>query len=326
MTATSIHIVYTGGTIGMVPSDDGLKPSADHLEECACRWLAQHWPELIIQWHNRQPLQDSSQASLADWQRLGEDLLGLIKTRQPIVVLHGTDTLAYAASLLSMILPAIHPAVVLTGSQRPWQSSNSDAPENLNLAVESALSAAPNTVYLAFNQSLFMGSHVTKYNALSANAFAAPHGIQRMQPALRNNLDGLRTCYPKQIEVITCYPGTRYEGLKSVLATHPDILIIRTLGQGNVPNPAEFARCFLSTKTPLLVNVSQSLIATPKLDQYAVNHALTALPWLESGTMTFEALFCKLHLIHPEWTDHTVINDFMNTPLDHELPVSLPWT
>lgn len=326
MKASSIHIVYTGGTIGMVRSEDGLKPSADTLQDCACKWLAQHWPELNIQWHHRQPLQDSSQASLADWQRLGEDLLGLIKTGQPIVVLHGTDTLAYASSLLSMILPATHPTVVLTGSQRPWQDRESDAPENLKLAVESALSAASNTVYLAFNRSLFMGSHVTKLNALTANAFVAPQGIQRMQPPPKNNLSGLRNCYPKQIEVITCYPGTRYEGLRAVLATQPDILIMRTLGNGNVPNAAEFAKCFLTTKPPILVNVSQSLIATPTLNQYAVNHALKALPWLTSATMTFEALFCKLHLIHPEWTDLTVINDFMNTPIDHELPASLPWS
>lgn len=318
MTANTLRILYTGGTIGMVPSDNGLKPSANQLEQAVRQHFQAQWPELKLLWHTREPLLDSSQAQPKDWLSLAEFVMTHCADNIPIVILHGTDTLAYTSSALSMMLPNLHPIVVLTGSQYPWQFEQSDGPNNLTLAAQCALTATANTVYLAFHGKLFMGSHVTKYNAIGYDGFVAPHGVQHLQnPSRQNNL---RKIYPKRIEVVTCYPGTQYKSLPAVLDTHPDFLIIRALGAGNIPNPSTLQSILNTKKVPLLINISQCLIANPTLSQYAINHELLQFPWLDCQTMTFEALFCKLHLLDPSITQPAEVNAFLTTPLDHEIP------
>ena len=52
-----------------------------------------------------------------------------------MVVLHGTDTMAYTASALSFLLEGIDIPIVLTGAQRPVTELRSDGRENLVTAL-----------------------------------------------------------------------------------------------------------------------------------------------------------------------------------------------
>ena len=60
-----------------------------------------------------------------------------------IVVTHGTDTMAYTASVLSFMLHNIPIPVVLTGSQLPILHPLTDGVENLRCAFAMAASGAP---------------------------------------------------------------------------------------------------------------------------------------------------------------------------------------
>ena len=53
----------------------------------------------------------------------------------PIVVLHGTDTMAYTASALSFMLENLGKPVILTGSSIPLCDSYNDARRNLIVAL-----------------------------------------------------------------------------------------------------------------------------------------------------------------------------------------------
>lgn len=320
MTATAIHILYTGGTIGMIDSPQGLVPSAQDLEQAVRSAVRETWPKVTLHWLSIEPLKDSSQAAMADWARLGQHILELSQFNEPILILHGTDTLAYASSALAFLLPQVHPAVVMTGSQKPWQDPQSDAPSNLHTAVKWALTAPTNTVYLAFNNTIFYGSHVTKYNAMGRDAFMAPQGIQQQTSGRKNNISTLHNWHHKQIEIITCHPGTEYQGLRAILQTQPEVLIIKSLGSGNIPNVHAFLAAFSQAPSPVLVNHSQCLIAAPHQSTYAINNALRDLPWVNPHTLTLEALICKLHLLPNTPLTASAVNAFLLNPIDHELP------
>ena len=62
---------------------------------------------------------DSSEMVPAVWQELAEVIDGLMDQVDGMVVLHGTDTMGYTASILSFMFENLNKTVVVTGSQIP---------------------------------------------------------------------------------------------------------------------------------------------------------------------------------------------------------------
>ena len=100
-----IFVLYTGGTIGMVQSGRGLRPDAALAEKAlAEKALLPFSDGLSFDWHICAPLIDSSAVTLENWR----DWLALLAEKIPqyggVLVLHGTDTLAYTANLFALAL------------------------------------------------------------------------------------------------------------------------------------------------------------------------------------------------------------------------------
>ena len=94
------HILYTGGTLGMVSTPDGLAPGAD-----LTGWLTQllSGTELAgaFETQSFEHLIDSANATPDDWRRIVDDLWKYRDDADSFIVLHGTDTLAYTSAALS---------------------------------------------------------------------------------------------------------------------------------------------------------------------------------------------------------------------------------
>jgi L-asparaginase len=94
-----------------------------------------------------------------------------------VVLLHGTDTMAYTASALSFLLrPCLRP-VVLTGAQQPLSALRTDARRNLISAVEIAAHGPREHVghvSVFFDSRLFQGNRVRKRSASEFGAFESP--------------------------------------------------------------------------------------------------------------------------------------------------------
>src|SRR5205814_8975209 len=89
-----------------------------------------------------------------------------------VVILHGTDTMAYSASALSFMLENLDKPVILTGSQLPLFETRSDARENLINALLIASHYSIPEVCVYFNNKLFRGNRSKKVDANSFSAFA----------------------------------------------------------------------------------------------------------------------------------------------------------
>ncbi|VVC93048.1 unnamed protein product [Leptidea sinapis] len=74
------------------------------------------------------------------------------------VVLHGTDTTAYGASVLSFMLESVGKTVVLTGAQVPIFQPRSDGNNNLLCAILIAATQHIPEVTVFFGAKLFRGT------------------------------------------------------------------------------------------------------------------------------------------------------------------------
>ncbi|KAF7264315.1 hypothetical protein GWI33_000321, partial [Rhynchophorus ferrugineus] len=59
---------------------------------------------------------DSSYVTIKDWKQMASDIKDNYSQYDGFVILHGTDTLAYTASILSFMLDGLSKPVILTGA------------------------------------------------------------------------------------------------------------------------------------------------------------------------------------------------------------------
>ncbi|WP_352311352.1 asparaginase domain-containing protein, partial [Psychrobacter sp. W2-37-MNA-CIBAN-0211] len=89
--------LYTGGTIGMQASANGLVP-ASGFEARMADYLASQPQLKVPAWRLREmsPLIDSANMTPAYWQRLRIAVIEAVdEGYDAVLILHGTDTLAY---------------------------------------------------------------------------------------------------------------------------------------------------------------------------------------------------------------------------------------
>ena len=78
------------------------------------------------------------------------------------VVIHGTDTMAYTASILAFALRGLSKPVIITGAQLPLVHRRSDGWGNLIDAIYAATQDELHEVALAFNHNLYRGCRTQK--------------------------------------------------------------------------------------------------------------------------------------------------------------------
>ena len=133
-----ILLLTTGGTIASLPTDDGLAPGLDgeDLAELLPRGVTDSYDITIQDILHL----DSSNIQPEEWQTIARHVFAQRGAYDGIVITHGTDTMAYTASILSFMLRGISIPVVLTGAQLPMTHPLSDGMENLRTALAMAAS------------------------------------------------------------------------------------------------------------------------------------------------------------------------------------------
>ena len=265
----SLYILYTGGTIGMTQTPQGLQPS-QAIVATALQDHSGSLKESGIQttWHICQPLIDSSALNPHDWANWLALLQTVLCEHDAILILHGTDTLAYTANLLALALNPQGKPIILTGSQKPLGAPNSDAPANLHTALAAIQNPSVHGVLLAFNGKLIPPIGSSKTTTEHPNGFANPHfgtwQIENGQPenAPAPYCSSLKRQFNPHTRVVPILltPSNMLDNAAAQLnPNESDAAILLSYGHGNAPaHPALLAAIQRYTQAGKhLLNISQ---------------------------------------------------------------------
>ena len=115
----NILLIYTGGTIGMVADT-----STGALQNLDFNYISAQIPEIsllnvIVTPKSISTPMDSSHMNPSIWVELCQMIEANHADYDGIVILHGTDTMAYTSSALSFMIQNLQKPIVFTGSQLP---------------------------------------------------------------------------------------------------------------------------------------------------------------------------------------------------------------
>ena len=285
---TSILVLYTGGTIGMMqdPKTGALVPfDFDNIYK--------HLPVLQnfgyqIDFYSFDPLIDSSNMSPDFWAKLAQKITENYEQYDGFVVLHGSDTMAYTASALSFMLENLNKPVVLTGSQLPMGVVRTDGRENFLAAIEIAAAKEDDTaivpeVCIFFQDQLLRGNRTTKFNAENFNAFASTNypGLAEVGVHIKYNKDRilkpnfkklkLHTNMDRNVGILKLFPGISEEFVRHALRT-PGLkaLVLETFGSGNATTASWFLDALKEAidRGLIILNITQCKGGSVEMGRY----------------------------------------------------------
>uniref|UniRef100_A0A8C9I401 asparaginase n=1 Tax=Piliocolobus tephrosceles TaxID=591936 RepID=A0A8C9I401_9PRIM len=324
--------VYTGGTIGMRSELGVLVPGTGlaailrtlpmfHDEEHArARGLSEDILVLPPATPNQrilytvlecQPLFDSSDMTIAEWVRVAQTIERHYKQYHGFVVIHGTDTMAFAASMLSFMLENLQKTVVLTGAQMPIHALWSDGRENLLGALLMAGQYVIPEVCLFFQNQLFRGNRTTKVDARRFAAFCSPNlpplatvgadvTVNRELVRKVGGKAGLvvHSSMEQDVGLLRLYPGIPAALVRAFLQPPLKGMVMETFGSGNGPTkPDLLQELQMATERGLvIVNCTHCLQGAVTTD-YAAGMAMEGAGVISGFDMTSEAALAKLSYV-----------------------------
>lgn len=314
---TSILLIYTGGTIGMIEN-----PETGALENFNFEQLQKHVPELqkftfSIDSYQFDPPIDSSDMEPEAWCKLVRIISDNYTRYTGFVILHGTDTMAFTASALSFMLEGLEKTVILTGSQLPIGVLRTDGKENLMTSIEiaSALDKYGNSlvpeVCIFFENHLMRGNRTTKINAENFNAFRsfnypvlAKAGIHIKYNNVQIHRNGIESpqLHPHylldtSIAILKLFPGIQENVVEAVLSAKGlKAVVLETYGSGNAPRKEWLLRRLseASRSGMVIVNVTQCSAGTVEMERYETGYHLMEAGIVSGYDSTTESAVTKL--------------------------------
>ncbi len=306
-----VLVLYTGGTIGMSYTENGLtivkgvfKSQLDTLPQVSGVTLD------LIEYEN---LIDSSDISVEHWVKIIDDISFSYDKYDGFVVIHGTDTMAYTASVLSFALRGLNKPVILTGSQLPLIHRRSDGWRNLIDAIYSATQNDLYEVAVLFNNKLFRGSRVQK---ISTDNFLGFDSVDHAPLAefginiawyKKNWLEKpywetfMPVCLKPQVKILdlAVRPGFTTDFIADTLnSTNAQAIILQTYGSGTIPmSNKKFVDAIINACNREIVVVSITQVIEGRVSSNYSNGQLDKLGVISGCDMTVEAAIAKLMVL-----------------------------
>ncbi|QGY39669.1 asparaginase [Pseudodesulfovibrio cashew] len=246
---SEILIFFTGGTIGMSPSEGvhGVAPGGNF--EKLLNQLAPQDENVRLKpvlWSDK----PSPHMTPEDMFRLAREVEEGLAAPSVLgaVILHGTDVLAETAYLCDLVIDSDKP-VILTGSMRYYSESGYDGIRNLINAVRAILLPIPpgTGACLLMTDRIFAAREAVKVNSLNVDAFESREaGIVGYVAGESVILAGCplhhaprRKISPAAIEpkvaLLTAYTGMDRSLIDHAKSVGNKGIVIEGFGAGNVP-------------------------------------------------------------------------------------------
>ncbi|MBR2879719.1 MAG: asparaginase [Oscillospiraceae bacterium] len=330
-----VLIIYTGGTIGMVETEDGYATKSGYLHRVLGS-MSELFHSGMPQWEliEFEHICDSSNISIVDWSAMAHTIRDNYDIYDGFVILHGTDTMAYTASALSFMLEGLGKTVVLTGAQIPIGHARSDARDNLIGSIIIAGEGKVPEVCLYFGKTLLRGNRATKVSADEMEAFASPNfpplataGIEiRYIDALvrprGEKLNVVDFAEELPIAVLKIFPGIQFKMFENIMTENLKALVIEAFCVGNIPQyDAELLPLIskAADNGTIIVVCTQCLRGKVQLGAYETSSALKRAGAVSGGDMTVEAAVTKLRYLFAKRCSSERIKKYMETDLRGEL-------
>lgn len=299
-------LLTTGGTIACTPGVHGYTPTITGNEILAYVPEAEAYAEITVRSIFNK---DSSNMNPGDWMKIADAIYRDHDRYQGIVVLHGTDTMAYSASAVGFMTMGIEIPIVFTGSQLPVGAPDSDGPGNLRDALYTACFWRRKGVWIVFHGRILAGCRASKMNSTELDAFDCVNG----EPAGWICGSGFRKAQlPQQnwqepylwrrkvengVLFLKVTPGMDAGLLKLVEARPYRAVILEAFGLGGLPVENEElleSITELCRRKILVAVTTQCSRGACDMTVYEVGRTVLREGAVSSGLMTKEALLAKI--------------------------------
>lgn len=256
-----------------------------------------------VQWtlHELNPLLDSANMQQHNWLAMRDAIVAAVDVagHDGVLVLHGTDSMAYSAAALSFLLLDLPAPVVLTGSMLPAGVPDSDAWDNLCGALRQFEHGLEDGVQLYFHGQLLHGCRASKLRSEAFDAFAA---LPRHRDAERADTIPAELGYkqprkPVNLAVVPVFPGLQAGHLQALIDSGVQGLLLECYGSGTGPSDDQALLNVLSTarqRGVMLAAISQCPEGSVVFDTYAAGNRLRGAGLVSGGGMTREAALGKM--------------------------------
>ncbi|WP_448653666.1 asparaginase [Pseudomonas fluorescens] len=299
--ANNVMVLYTGGTIGMQASANGLAPASGF--EARMREQLANQPVPAWRFREMSPLIDSANMTPDYWQHLRVAVIEAVDEGcDAVLILHGTDTLAYSAAAMSFQLLGLPAPVLFTGSMLPAGVPDSDAWENVSGALAALGEGQAPGVQLFFHGTLMAPTRCAKIRSFGRHPFATlqRNGGMAKAETLPAALDYRQAKALANVGVLPLVPGIAAGQLDALIDSGLQALVLECFGSGTGPsdNPAFLASLQRARDNGVVVvAITQCHEGGVELDVYEAGSRLRGVGVLSGGGMTREAAFGKLHAL-----------------------------
>ncbi len=269
-----VLILFCGGTIVMEEKEDGSLNVPDDKNK-AIEILKSIEPKLSsIADYGIEYIAniDSTNITPEEWDKILYAIKKNYKNYDGFVITHGTDTMAYTASALSIAIKGLGKPVVLTGAQIPGSKMESDARRNLVNTFQSVNGEDAGEIKIGIKVKDWVKKRIRE-----------EHDIE-IEPG-----------FEPDIFVYTLSPGCDPSDLEFLLQNQKiKGIIIRGYETGNIPYRFEgFFKKAKERGLPVIVT-SQCLHGRTMMSIYDVGRKILELGGIEGHDQSLETLCVKL--------------------------------
>ncbi len=328
-----ILVIFSGGTIASGLHDKVTSPSKKSFQSLygyVKHFFQNKNVELICHEPFGIPGEDSSNLDPGHWMKITSIIVQELENGlDGVLILYGTDTMAYLSSWLSLCFPDINIPIILTGSQLTLDYLPEDVSINVPGAAQVVYYRFPG-VWIYCNWKLFPGNRAHKSHATHPEVFTATNGIPfyfNMDWALHNKRNVAPSEYYKipfelkrllsipieqvreicqKIGWLMCVPG-----MEAMISLNQKIICIYGFGAGNAPVRTldYFRKKFRGNKDkPIIIACSQAEGDIKKPDYYKG----VGIAWLAGdGFQVWNQMDYPVEFIHA-LACYALLNDFNN--------------
>lgn len=305
-----VLIINTGGTIGMVGKP--LRPAYNWSEITKGYSMLEKFPTDYYQFEK---LIDSSDVTTDFWIKLVEVIEKNYDKYLGIVILHGTDTMAYTGSMLSFLLKNLGKPIVLTGAQAPMVNPRSDGLQNLINSIYIAghklfdIPLIPE-VCICFRDSLLRANRSKKTDSNNYYGFSSPNynplaeiatEIKVITDRILEKPTGkfyVEKSIDSNVLLLELFPGLNSKYISDFIESNKNIkaLILKTYGSGNTPTSEDFIETlkYISKKGIPILDITQCISGSVKMPLYESTDKLSKLGIINGSDITSEAGLTKM--------------------------------